>query len=438
MQVYLKAIGCRLNEAELESWAAEFRRRGHALTTDACAADLMVFNSCAVTREAERKSRQHIRRLHRDNPRAKLVVSGCYATLAEPEAAQRLGVDLVVGNQRKPSLVEISVRELDLPALSAAATEPGEAALFARGRQRAFVKIQDGCRWRCTYCIVTVARGEERSRPAAEIIEEINTLTERGIREVVLTGVHVGGYGSDLGVSLTQLLRAILAHTDIQRLRLASVEPWDLPPDFFDLFAQSRLMPHLHLPLQSGSDTVLRRMARRCKTADFRRLVARARAAVAGFNVTTDVIVGFPGESQHEWAQTVAFCEEIGFGHMHIFGFSPRTGTKAARLPGAVDAATRQARSRELHALARRHKQATLHEHLGRSVHVLYEGTGEPLPDGARRYRGYTPNWLRVAVDVPAGTQLTNQIRNTRLYALGDDGEHLRGVLDEAATHPAP
>lgn len=227
MLVHLQTLGCRLNEAELETWAQEFQRSGHQLTTQPEAAQLIVLNSCAVTRDAARKSRQLIRRIHRDNPKAKLVVSGCYATLNQQEAESEMGVDLVIANRDKDKLVEKALNDLNLNTMPAQATEPGEFSLFTLGRQRAFVKVQDGCRYRCTFCIVTVARGEEKSRPIPSIINEINALHRQGIDEVVLTGVHLGGYGSDLDYSLTDLIRAVLARTDIRRIRLGSLEPWE-------------------------------------------------------------------------------------------------------------------------------------------------------------------------------------------------------------------
>ncbi|MEM7293458.1 MAG: MiaB/RimO family radical SAM methylthiotransferase, partial [Pseudomonadota bacterium] len=295
MKIHLQATGCRLNEAEIENWADGFRQQNHQIARRGDNAELIVFNTCAVTQQAVRTSRQAIRRLQRETPNAKVVVSGCYASL-QPEDAAELGVDLIVHNQDKDRLVEIANRELDLPTMPEAATLPAEASLFSRGRQRAFIKIQDGCRYRCTFCIVTVARGDERSREVKTIVEEITRLVENGVREAVLTGVHVGGYGSDIDSSLFELISTILRDTDLPRLRLASVEPWDLPDHFFSLFENPRLMPHMHLPLQSGTDSVLRRMSRRCKTADFRQLVEEARKDIVDFNVTTDIIVGFPGE----------------------------------------------------------------------------------------------------------------------------------------------
>jgi threonylcarbamoyladenosine tRNA methylthiotransferase MtaB len=416
MQVHLKALGCRLNEAELEAWARDFRRHGLEITADPNDADLVVVNTCAVTSEAARKSRQMIRRVHRHNPRAKLVVSGCAATL-EPETVEQLrGVDLLVPNDHKDQLAEIASRELQLPTMPAAATEPGATPLFSRGRHRAFVKVQDGCRYRCSFCIVTQARGSERSRPIAEVVAEINALVASGVQEAVLTGVHIGGYGSDLGVGLAALVRAVLADTDLPRLRLGSVEPWDLPEDFFALYEDRRFMPHLHLPLQSGSDSVLRRMARRCKTHQFERLVAGARAAVPGLEVSTDIIVGFPGETDSEWQETLDCCERIGFSQMHIFPYSPRAGTKAAELDGQIPDPVKRERARALHTLGEQMRTRALQRAVGSRIDVLWE---EQEPDGRRRHLGYTPNYLRVAAPTgPQADALENRIAPARIVAV--------------------
>jgi threonylcarbamoyladenosine tRNA methylthiotransferase MtaB len=412
MKVHLKTLGCRLNEAELETWAQAFQKSGHQITKQAEAAQLIVINSCAVTQDAARKSRQLIRRIHRDNPQAKLVVSGCYATLNEDEAASLLGVDLIVSNKDKDRLVEKALTELNMDSMPVFSTEPGEISLFTRGRQRAFVKVQDGCRYRCTFCIVTVARGEENSRPVQAVIDEINALHRQGITEVILTGVHLGGYGSDLGNNLSDLIKAILAETDIPRLRLGSLEPWELPDDFFQLFDNPRLMPHLHLPLQSGSDSVLRRMARRCKTEEFSAIVNQLRAKIPHFNITTDIIVGFPGETEQEWQESFDFIKRIGFGHIHIFTYSRRDGTKASSLPNQVNNEIKKQRSRELHGLAEQMKLEFMAENVGREFPVLWEGYSEPLADGRQRVFGYTPNYLRVGCVIDSDVSVENRTIN--------------------------
>jgi len=391
MNINFQALGCRLNEAELESWASEFLKRGHQVTTDSAEADIMVFNSCAVTSEADRKSRQQIGRLHRSNPEARLVVTGCHASLNSEAVKDYLGVNLVVDNQNKDALVEETLDHFGASNSSLELTS--ENALFLRGRHRAFIKVQDGCRYRCTYCIITIARGAERSRSVDDIITEIKDLHWQGVQEIAITGVHVGGYGSDNGSNLYELLNEILDRTEIPRIRLASVEPWDLPDNFFHLFQDSRLMPHMHLPIQSGSDSVLRRMARRCKTAEFSKIVDKARDAVPLFNITTDIIVGFPGETGEEWQQTMDYVEQTGFGHMHIFSYSKREGTKAARLPDQVEKAIKKERSREIHELAARLKKNELEKHIGNRYAVLWE---REINADRGLWTGYTPHYHKI------------------------------------------
>ncbi|MGZ8136727.1 MAG: tRNA (N(6)-L-threonylcarbamoyladenosine(37)-C(2))-methylthiotransferase MtaB [Methylococcaceae bacterium] len=418
MLVHLKTLGCRLNEAELETWAQAFQKSGHQITRQPEAANLIVLNSCAVTQDAARKSRNLIRRIHRDNPQAKLVVSGCYATLNQDEAASLMGVDLVVSNKDKDQLVEMALTELNMAAMPAMSTEPGEISLFTRGRQRAFVKVQDGCRYRCTFCIVTVARGEESSRPAQTVVDEVKALHEQGIDEVILTGVHLGGYGSDLDISLVDLIKTLLAETDIPRLRLGSLEPWEFSDEFFDLFQNPRLMPHLHLPLQSGSDAVLRRMARRCKTEEFAAIVEQLRTQIPHFNITTDIIVGFPGETEQEWQDSFAFIKQIGFGHIHIFTYSRREGTKAAALPNQLSDAIKKQRSQQLHKLANDMKQQFCEENIGKEFPVLWEGYSEPVNDSKKRVFGYTPNYLRVGCVISNDQSIENETISVQLTAV--------------------
>lgn len=421
MHIHLTTLGCRLNQAELETWSRQFQALGHPLTGDIEQADLLVVNTCAVTDEAVRKSRKLLGRARRRNPRARLVVSGCYAALDPTATAEAEGVDLVVDNRDKDRLVEIVCHKLDLKGMPSGPVEGETTGLLERGRQRAFIKVQDGCRYRCSYCVVTLTRGAERSRPAGEIIQEINRLHREGVQEVVLTGVHIGGYGSDLGGDIVDLIRQVLEHSDIPRLRIGSIEPWDLPDSFWSLFENPRCMPHLHLPLQSGSDSVLRRMARRCRTDEYRELIRRARAQVPDFNVTTDIIVGFPGETEAEWRETLDFVEEIGFGHLHIFAFSPRQGTKAASLPEPVSRAVKRQRSEALHKLGEATKIATLKPYIGRTLPVLIEGSGE------QGWAGYTPNFLRVSLAPTPGLALENRILDVELIGLSEVDGHLLG-----------
>jgi threonylcarbamoyladenosine tRNA methylthiotransferase MtaB len=425
MRIHLNTIGCRLNEAELESWSRGFLAQGHQLTTELAEADLVVINSCAVTGEAARKSRKLINRIKRTNPQARLVVSGCYASLEPVKVKDISGVDLVVNNPEKDQLVDIASHQLGLDSVVGESPGIDGDLPLPHGRQRAFIKVQDGCRHSCTFCIVTTARGEERSRPISEIVDEINQLHSAGVQEAILTGVHIGGYGSDMGSDLSELIGRVLAESDIPRLRLGAVEPWDLPDGFWGLFANPRLMPHLHLPLQSGSDAVLKRMARRCKREEFAALVEQARRYIEDFNITTDIIVGFPGETTDEWEQTLSLVEQIGFGHLHIFGYSPRSGTLAADMPNQVAPDIIRQRSQELHLLGERMKRATLEQYLGRTLPVLIEGNGQLGSGGTRIWRGYTPNFLRVEAVVAKDLQLHNKIIPLQMTALTPAGDEL-------------
>lgn len=421
MHVHLKTLGCRLNEAEIESWSNDFLSLGHQVVSDEKAADVLVLNTCAVTQSAVRKSRQLIRKLHKANPKAKLVVSGCYATLNNEEAVAIDGVDLLINNKDKNNLAERVQDDLNIEAMPVISTEPGEMALFTRGRQRAFVKVQDGCRYRCTFCIVTIARGSESSITIEDIVQQVNDLAKAGISEVVITGVHLGGYGSDIDSNLYQLIEALLDKTDMPRIRMGSLEPWDLPSNFFSLFANPRLMPHMHLPLQSGSDSVLRKMARRCKTDEFRQLVQQAKAAVSNINISTDIIVGFPGETEEDWQQTLAFIEEIGFNHIHIFTYSKREGTKAATLADQVDEKIKKARSKQLHLLAEQQKADAMKAVEGQICSVLWEEKQQGEAEKTAIYHGYTPNYLRVKITTSDSLNLTNTLSDCKITGINGD-----------------
>lgn len=419
MRVRLDSIGCRLNISEIEALARQFVRAGHRVVGPGDPADLVVFNTCAVTHMAGRKSRQIVRQLRRANPRAAIVVTGCYAEL-EPDALHALGVDRVVGNQDKDRLPAILAAEGlltpgdPLPADDATAFDlPAE-----HSHTRAFVKVQDGCDNKCTFCIVTVARGAGRSRPLAEVVDHVQRLVDQGYHEAVLSGVHLGSYGHDLGDArgLHTLVRAILTHTDLPRLRLSSLEPWDLDAAFFALWADSRLQPHLHLPLQSGSDATLRRMARKTTRASYRRLLAEARAAIPGVAISTDVIVGFPGESAAQHAESLAFIEEMAFSRLHIFRYSRRKGTAAAGMPGHLGKAVLAERSQQMHELGARLEQAFMQRVVGRTVPVLWEHS-EPFGFG-QRWSGLSPRYLRVLLETTTTRDLRNTVTPTTLQAV--------------------
>ncbi len=429
MRVYLETLGCRLNYAEMATLGRQLTAAGHQLAASAVEADLCVLNSCAVTGEAARQSRQMARQIARTNPATKVIITGCYATLDRATVAQLPNVTQVVGNSGKDDLLSIiqAAAENIVPRDQLIGEVCVPAVLPDTGRTRAFVKVQDGCRNHCTFCIVTVARGEERSRSISELVAEVQGLCSEGFQEAVLTGVHLGGYGSDLAVGLPDLIAALLQDTDIARLRLSSLEPFDLQAGFFDLWSQAggRLMPHLHLPAQSGSDSVLKRMARRNRVADFERLADAARSRIPGLTITTDLIAGFPGETEADFEQTVAFAERIGFSHMHVFPYSAREGTAAARFAGQVPEAERKRRVRILTDLDKTGGSSVRASFVGQTRPVLWEHESEqrpPAPGSGRMWSGFTDNYLRVRAVAPAGQDLHNNITDVHLTGLiGDD-----------------
>ncbi len=418
MRIRVDSIGCRLNISEVEEMARRFTSAGHRLVGPGELADLYVFNTCTVTHVAARKSRQVIRQMRRANPQAKVVVTGCYAQLSAAEI-EGLGVDMVVGNDQKDDLPNLLVRAgylQDADPIPAVDAPP--LFLLENGHTRAFLKVQDGCDNRCTFCIVTVARGVSRSRPVADVVDEINRLAGLGYQEAVLSGVHLGSYGHDWDdpQGLYNLVRTILADTDIPRIRLSSLEPWDLDGKFFELGQNERLLPHFHLPLQSGCDSTLQRMARRTTQDQFTRLIEAARQAIPDLSVTTDVMIGFPGETDTEFAESIAFIEKMAFAKLHIFRYSRRKGTVAAKMLGQVSPQKAQERSRRMHALNAQLERNFRRRFIGRTMPVLWE-TSEPYGFGLQ-WSGLTNNYTRVVTQTNSETNLRNRIIETDLVAL--------------------
>ncbi len=432
-----------MNEAELEHWRRDFVRRGQRVVSCPKDADVCIVNTCAVTGEAGRQSRQAVRRLHRRNPQAHLVFAGCDATL-EPDRAQGIiGVDMVVPNEDKETLVEQVIAAFaERTSLPVAAQEGETRYTFSPSRTRAFLKVQDGCNNHCTFCIVSTLRGAERSRPPMDVVREVRHLVALGYREVVLTGVHLGGYGKDLGTDLKHLVTTLLEETSVERLRLSSLEPWNISSDFFELWDEShgRLMPHLHLPLQSGCDATLRRMGRHYTTADYARLVEEARRRISDLTLTTDVIVGFPGETEEEFATSLRFIEQMHFAHIHIFTYSPREGTAAIRLPAHVPPTVKKARSKELHRLMWQSKIVHMSHYIGKVRPVLWEEAKEQADSVGRRvWSGWTDNYMRVRALQPATVNLQNAIIPTRLVqVMSEEGGYFVGEpVWEQASWPA-
>jgi threonylcarbamoyladenosine tRNA methylthiotransferase MtaB len=418
MNIYLDSVGCRLNQAEIEAFASQFRAAGHQVVADASKADLVVVNTCAVTKEAASDSRQKVRQAARAGA-SQVVVTGCWASLDPRGAAALPGVKRVVPNLEKDFLVpELLGRQGPLYEREPLAREPLPG---AHRRTRAFIKVQDGCNNHCTFCVTTIARGPGRSRPAADVLADVRAALVGGAQEVVLTGVHLGSWGHDLTprLRLEHLIRTLLAETDIPRLRLSSLEPWDLDESFFSLWQDTRLCRHLHLPLQSGSGTILRRMARKTTPESFARLVEQVRAVIPDVAITTDVIVGFPGEGEAEFRESMEYVRELGFAGGHVFTYSERPGTAAARFPNQVPPEERKERNARMRAVLAQAARSYQARFLGAELEVLWEATDAYGPEGWR-LRGLSDNYLRVSAY--ASQPLWNQICRVRIERLAPDG----------------
>lgn len=428
MKIYLDTVGCRLNQSEIETYARQFRDAQHTLVATAEEADLAVINTCTVTAAAASDSRQKIRGAARAGAE-EIAVTGCWSTLSPEEAIALPRVRHIIPNEDKDRLVshllQIPEETFDLEPL-ARQPIPG-----ARLRTRAFVKVQDGCDNRCTFCITTIARGRGRSRPVTGILADIQSALEGQAQEVVLTGVHLGSWGQDLSSpqNLADLVRIVLDETDVPRLRLSSLEPWDIQESFFELWESPRLCRHIHLPLQSGCGATLRRMARKTTPESFARLVAAARTAVPQMAITTDVIVGFPGESEAEFKQSLDYLHRMKFAGGHVFTYSARPGTAAADMPDQVAHPTRKERNALVRLVLAESALAYRTRFLGQVLPVLWESATTLGVDGWQ-VSGLTDNYLRVKAQAPQ--ELWNRISPVHITTLSDNG--LRGQLGQSTS----
>jgi threonylcarbamoyladenosine tRNA methylthiotransferase MtaB len=416
MKVFFDMVGCRLNQAEIERMARQFRAEGHSVVPQACDADLVIINTCTVTSQAASDSRQKIRQVSQSGVK-NIVVTGCWSTLQPDQAADLQGVIRVVPNENKDSLVadllqfrenqfdEEPIARLPLPGL--------------RHRTRAFIKAQDGCDNQCTFCITTIARGGSRSRLVEDVLQDIHSALEGGAQEIVLTGVHLGAWGLDFGARLRDLLKRILIESPPARLRLSSLEPWDLDEDFFSLWADQRLCPHLHLPLQSGSVSTLRRMLRKTTPDSFRNLVDSARRIIPDVAITTDVMTGFPGETESEFMETLDFIREMDFAGGHVFTYSARPGTPAARMKNQVPHEVRKQRNHILRDAFSRMGDAYRRKFVGQTHSALWESVTQ-VSDSDWSLEGLTANYIRVAAIAPEPRW--NQMNNVKLLELSGDG----------------
>ena len=422
MRVAIYTLGCKVNQYETQAMEAELTGRGHALVPFDGAADAYVINTCTVTAVSDKKSRQMIRQARKRSPHAVVAVCGCYAQ-TDPEAVEALGVDLVMGTADRMGFLDA------LEALSPDGGHPVvrvDDALRRRqyehlpaggleGRTRAMLKVEDGCTNFCSYCIIPYARGPVRSLPLERAAAEARRLAEEGYRELVLTGIELSSWGRDLpgGPGPMDLVEAVCAAAPGCRVRLGSLEPRTVTEDFSRRCAAlDNLCPHFHLSMQSGCDATLRRMNRKYDTARYFESVELLRGYFQAPGLTTDLIVGFPGETEEEFAQTLTFVERCAFTAMHIFPYSRRTGTPAADLPGQVPRGVKEERARRAAALATRLERAYLASWVGQALPVLFEEEKEGL------WRGHAPNYVQVRAQ---GAGLHNRVRQVRITGVGED-----------------
>ncbi len=394
MKVFLDSVGCRLNQSEIERIGRDFRMAGCELVGDPTQADLAVINTCTVTRRADADSRQKTRQAARAGV-DQIILTGCWATLEENSALELPKVSRVVKNDDKSRLVADLLGQP--PELFNREPLQREPLPGSRMRTRAFIKVQDGCNNRCAFCVTTVARGAALSIPATTVLREVHAALRGGSQEIVLCGVHLGSWGKDLGrgSSLQDLIQLILKETDIPRLRLSSLEPWNLDTNFFSLWQDSRLCRHLHLPLQSGSDATLRRMARKTSQDGYSKLITAARAAIPDVAITTDIIVGFPGETEEEFGDSLAFVEAMKFAGGHVFTYSEREGTPAAGFNPVVPKSVRRERSAVMRAAFAQSAEQYRHQFIGQILPVLWESTTN-LGEAGWQLSGLTGNYLRI------------------------------------------
>jgi threonylcarbamoyladenosine tRNA methylthiotransferase MtaB len=397
-------LGCKVNQTETASLQSLFAEAGYEAVPFQGLADVYVINTCTVTHLSDRKSRQMIRRARRTNPEAVIVVTGCYAQVSPDDVMEIQEVDLVIGTHSRnqlPQLVEeakkgrlncVAPLEEKKGFENMPATQSGE-------RTRAFLKVQEGCRQFCSYCIVPYARGPLYSRLPSEAAAEAKKMAKQGFRELVLSGVHLGSYGVDLPgeVALSDLLRLIIPVEGIKRIRISSIEPTEITPDLMDvLLTYPKVCRHLHIPLQSGADLVLRRMNRKYDAAEILQLVLWLRAQIPHIALTTDIMVGFPGETEEHFQQTMAVVKKCGFSRIHVFKYSPRKGTPAATFPDQVKPAVKEERSKRLIALGDELAATFRRSFIGQTVDVLFE---ERATSG--ELVGLTEHYVRVTAKGP-------------------------------------
>lgn len=426
-------LGCKVNQADTASMENLFLRSGHQLVSFDGEADVYIINTCVVTNTGQRKSRQTIHRAIRKNPNALIVVTGCYPQTAAEEVKAIAGVDMIIGNQDRAQIVQLveerlAHRQTDtldaVHKLTASTAFEEMAAGDITDKTRAFLKIQEGCNQFCTYCIIPYARGPLRSRSLESIRTETQRLISAGFKEIVLIGIHLGCYGKENpdGPTLYDAVKTVLDVPGVQRLRLGSLESVEVEPRLLTLMQEdARFCRHLHLPLQSGCDKTLQAMHRPYTTAKFKTLLADIKTKVPDIAITTDVIVGFPGETEADFETTCKFAESCGFSKMHIFPFSARKGTPAEKFAGAVTETVKKERADILGRVDETMHKAFLQAMVGQKAEVLFE-----QPAGEDYFEGLTGNYQRVFVK-SGGRNLGGEILPVKITAF--DGEKLLGEI---------
>ncbi len=395
----------------------QFRLAGHSLVAEAASADLVVINTCTVTAAAASDSRQKVRQAVKAGA-PKVIVTGCYATVSSDDISLLPGAIQLVSNPDKANLVPIV---LGLPNLNLGEpAAPRQPIPGSRLRTRAFIKVQDGCDNHCTYCITRLARGAGRSRRIPDVLADIQAALAGGSQEIVLTGVHLGSWGFEFDPPgyLEHLVRAILDATPVPRLHLSSIEPWDIVPGFLDLWQDARLCRHLHLPLQSGCAATLKRMGRKLTPASYAELVDQARQAIPYVSITTDIITGFPGETDQEFTESLAFVQRMNFAGGHVFTFSPRPGTAAAGLPGQVDSKVAKRRNALVRQAIQQSASTYRQQFIGHNLPVLWESC---IPTNTHTWQlgGLSDNYLRVRSTSLASCH--NQIMTVSISTVDQD-----------------
>jgi threonylcarbamoyladenosine tRNA methylthiotransferase MtaB len=392
-RAYVTFLGCKVNQYESEYMIEQLEQHGFVMSPNFSEADLCVLNTCAVTSEAARKSRQLIRKLRRSNPDAVIVATGCYAHI-DAQSLIDIGANIIIGNNEKRNLVNYIARYFENSSDFVDVSEPDQEVLekvksFLSDRTRAYIKLEDGCNEFCSYCIVPKTRGKQiRSKPVEVVIKEMNDLLNNGYKEIVLTGVNLGKYGRDIGTSLSMLLRTLLNQIhDDSRIRLSSINVQDLSDELISLFALSnKLCPHLHIPLQSGSNRILQKMNRKYTVEEALDIFEKLKSINQYFSFTTDVIVGFPGETIGDFLQTQELIKEIGFVKVHIFKYSSRPGTVASKLGYHISNDEKERRAKELAALCKEISEKYRKKSIGKIRHVLVENNRSGICSGYDEY----------------------------------------------------